>query len=165
MGLALLDLGEVLWYWEDPVEARTVLQQALAPLRHAGDIYQLVEALTNLGGLELGAGNTGRAAELMREALMLLRSSGLRFYLPEALELSAELATLDGAAARAARLFGAAEISRELSGATRYPTASAGYEQALETAHTALPADTFAEAWAAGRALTPSAAIELAIVG
>jgi predicted ATPase len=163
IGLALLDLGEVLWYWGDLVEARTVLQQALAPLRRAGDVYQLVEALTNLGGLELGSGNARRAAELMREALTLLRESGLRFYLPEALELSAELATMDDAAARAARLFGAAEISRELSGATRYPTASAGYKQALDTARTALPADTFAEAWAAGRALTPSAAIELAL--
>ncbi len=162
-GLALLDLGEVLWVGADRVGARSVLLEALAPLRRAGDVSQLVEALVNVGGIELELAGADAATELAAEALGLLGESGLHFFLPEALELAAEVAIARQHAERAAQLFGAAEASREWTGATRYATADAGYARALEAARAALPAGVFTAMWVDGRALAPRAAVELAL--
>ncbi|MBV9355308.1 MAG: helix-turn-helix domain-containing protein [Chloroflexi bacterium] len=163
IGLALLDLGEVLWFSGDRAGARRILLEALAPLRRAGDVYQLVEALVNVGGIELELAAVEAAAELTSEALMLLRDSRLQFFLPEALELAAELAAARHEAELAAQLFGAAELARERTGAVRYATADAGYLYARKAVRSALPAAVFAEVWAEGRALAPQGALELAL--
>jgi non-specific serine/threonine protein kinase len=162
-GLALLDLGEVRWVGGDRAGARGILLEALAPLRRAGDVYQLVEALVNVGGIELELVGVDAAAELAGEALVLLGESGLHFFLPEALELAAEVAMARQHAERVAQLFGAAEASREWTGATRYATAGAGYTRALEAVRAAVPGGVFTAMWADGRALTPRAAVELAL--
>ncbi len=163
IGLALLDLAEVMWFGGDHTGARSTLLEALAPLRRAGDVYQLVEALVNVSGIELELAAVDAAAELAREALLLLRESGLHFFLPEALELAAEVAMARHHGEVAAQLFGAAEASREWTGAARYATAGAGYVHALEAVHTRLTGEAFAEMWAAGRALAPGRAVELAL--
>jgi DNA-binding NarL/FixJ family response regulator/DNA-binding XRE family transcriptional regulator len=140
-----------------------ILLEALAPLRRAGDVYQLVEALVNVGGIELELAAVEAAAQLTSEGLVLLRDSGLQFFLPEALELAAELAATRREAEGAAQLFGAAELARERTGAVRYATADAGYLHAREGVRSALPAAVFAQTWADGRALAPQAAVELAL--
>jgi hypothetical protein len=70
------------------------------------------------------------------------------------LEILARLTSALGQATGAARLFGAAEALRKVIRLTRYnPSEQATYERAVTNTRAQLDPQTFAQAWAEGRAM------------
>ena len=70
------------------------------------------------------------------------------------LEGLASVAAMQGELAWAARLWGTAEALRDAIGAPLQPIEWADYEQAVAAARDYLGEETFASAWAEGRAMT-----------
>src|SRR5581483_8158450 len=97
------------------------------------------------------------------EALRIIRGQGLLWYVPECLELLAEVASAQGRSERAARLFGMAEVARQLSGAPIHPSNLAVYHRAVAATHVALGAAAWTSAWAEGRATSVEHAIAYAL--
>ena len=83
--------------------------------------------------------------------------------MPEGLELLGGVALTRGEFERAVRLLGAAEARREASGTVRQPVFRDPYAHHVAVAQSALGAAAFAEAWAAGKAMTPEDATEEAL--
>src|SRR5205085_680215 len=108
-------------------------------------------------------GDAQQAAAMARESLGLLRSSGSRWYVAEALELLGAVASLRGQAQDAARLWGTAEALREATGAPIPRSNRNLYERSLANARAALDQAAFAAAWAEGRRLTLEQAIDEAL--
>src|SRR5581483_2413978 len=142
-------------------EALALSEEALVQVRRSGDVWLLIQALTALSALLLEGDGAERAASLIHEALGLLRDSGLRWCLPEALELAAGVAGARGRAWEAAHLFGASEAARELTGAERF-IGRASYQQGLARVRAALAQEEFRAAWAEGRACSLEQALDAA---
>src|SRR5712691_4755035 len=154
VGFGLLNFGQILRYQGELAEARGLLEEAL-PLFHShGDVFKELVTQIELGGLALEEDNVERAASLAREGLLLLRHSGMRWYLPEALELVAGLNAAYGRSEQTARLFGAAEAAREMTGAVLQRQGENAYARDLRAAQSGLSQEAFKSAWADGRTLS-----------
>src|SRR5581483_82517 len=155
--------GELLQSGGDQIAAAARFGEALALFR-AGAPREAASVGQNLAVSLLWQGRASEAAALVRESVGILRAQGTRWYLPECLEVLAGAEAAAGRAERAARLFGAAEATRELAGATRFATYQADVERRIAATRAALGEAGFAAAWAAGRAWGVERAIEEALV-
>ncbi len=163
VGFGLLNFGQVLRYQGELAEARGLLEEAL-PLFHShGDVFKELVTQIELGGLALEEDDVERAASLAREGLLLLRHSGMRWYLPEALELVAGLNAAYGRPEQTARLFGAAEAAREMTGAVLQPQGENAYARDLRAAQSGLSEEAFKSVWTDGRTLSLGQAIDEAL--
>jgi tetratricopeptide (TPR) repeat protein len=120
-------------------------------------------ALTNLGRVQLHAGDYERARGLFRDALALGRDRGDKRVAAECIQGIAAALGAQGDASKAARLFGAAEALLETIGATPSPPEEAITERFVPPVREALGEDAFTSEWAGGRATSHEDAIELAM--
>jgi hypothetical protein len=112
----------------------------------------------------LGNDSAG-AIDYFHESLTLLQHTGSREYIANGLEGMAGIAAVSAQSQRAARLFGAADMVRIPASLPLPPVMREEYEHDLEIICAQLDNDTFATAWAAGRALTLDEAIAEALAG
>ena len=152
LGILALDAG-------DPDRAIAYLEETLAIDRELGNPAGIADSLGNLAGILAGTGDLGRAAALDAEALELRRTLGDRLSIAHNLDSIAATASRAGFADVGARLFGAAERLREELLAPIPRSEQARYESGVNIARSALSAEEFAQAWAAGRSLALDDAI------
>ena len=151
--LPLNSLGMVALRQGDSAGARTHFEEALAVAREAGAEQYTADALAHLGTVALRASDYQQAAALYQQSLALNRAQGYRAGIAEGLAGLAEVASLLGQPERAARLFGAVEALREASCISLPPLRRAEYDRTVEGVRAHLDEETFAAAWAQGRAM------------
>ncbi|CAA9560673.1 MAG: hypothetical protein AVDCRST_MAG49-2527 [uncultured Thermomicrobiales bacterium] len=159
IALARNNLG-ILAHWRgDPVRAAVLLREAIALYRTAGDryAYGVAAALSDLALVTCDRGDHAGAAALFGESLARWREVGTKEGLADWLARVAVLAAASGRPDQAVRLFGAAEELRAAIGYAFEHPERARHARALVVSRAATGEEAFAAAWAAGRALSPTA--------
>jgi predicted ATPase len=153
VGLAARDQG-------DYGRAVALLEDSVAQFREIGERRLIPEVLTNLGLVWHEQGDAGRAAALLAECLAVPDKAGAAMCsVLQALEGVAGVAGAQGQPARAAPLFGATDALRAAQGVPVRPADRRRYDRDVSAVRAALGAETFAAAWATGRALSLEQAI------
>lgn len=160
---ALCNLGVVIYTQGDMDGAATPFAEALEVSRRLGDKDLIATALANLASVAQRRGQVASAEELGREALTLYRDQGDPRRCAIGLESLACSAGLAGQGERAARLLGAATALRATIGAPLPPQERDDIEQFVAAAQATLGETRWAEALAAGAALTQAEAIAEAL--
>ena len=160
--LSRLNLGNVQVAQGDYAAARANLEESIARQKAQGDTISLDAQLGVLGRAlhKLGEYRPARAAQA--EALSIRASTGDRRGVAVSLENLAPVEHSEGQPGRAAHLLGAAEAIREAIHAPVLPARRSEYEQLVGAVRGALGEAAFANAWAAGRTMTPEQAVEFA---
>lgn len=157
---AQLGLGDLARMRGDLDGARRMYADALGYLREIGARPEIARCLSGLGRIALGLGDTDDAREYLAESLRLSRDIGTRIGMTRGLESCAALAAREGDAERAVTLIAASVALRATSGLSPMPAARSGKYLA---AARHLDDGGKALLWARGLALSPEAAVELAI--
>jgi predicted ATPase/DNA-binding CsgD family transcriptional regulator len=158
--LASLDSRAAIDEGGDPAtlaRAVSLYEEALALFREAGNAHGLARALHGLAYVAWKQRDLPRALALSRDVLHLDWEQRWPIYYH--LEDIADIAGRLGAPAVAARLYGAADSLRERAGRPVEPVFRDEFERDVAVARRALGDEAFAQAWAAGRALSPAQAI------
>jgi len=136
--------------------------ESLDLYRALGDLRGMADTLQTLGLVARGQGDYARAAESWQQSLDLFWQAGDRLGTVQCLRLLAEIAVAQGAFPRAARLFGALKgvaAAFEID-PTRHRRDD--YDRFVREVRARLPAEEFAHALHAGRAMTPQEAVTFA---
>jgi tetratricopeptide (TPR) repeat protein len=159
--LTLTHLGVTAWGQGDVERATRMCQEAMALQRATGDDWGLSISLGYLGLLAVEGGNFAFAAAVHRESLQLRWDAEVWEDVAASLSDLAVLAAALERPEQAARLFGAAAGVREETGRSPIPhfPERAVFERAESQARSALGAEAFTTAEAAGRALPREQAI------
>jgi predicted ATPase/transcriptional regulator with XRE-family HTH domain len=137
--------------------------ESLALRRRFGDQHGVAVSLGYLGWIELERGETERALAHFREALPLCHKAENPRGIARCLTGIARLVADQGGLDEAARLLGAADAIGRSDGAVPAPDDRSRCERAAAAVEAALPEETFAAAWASGRALSPEQAVTEAL--
>jgi predicted ATPase/DNA-binding SARP family transcriptional activator len=145
----------------DYAAARNLAEESVRAHRERGDAFGLVDALSELGRAtrELGQFDTARSCFL--EALQGLAPIGYRTAVAITLDNLAALENRLGHHIRALRLAGAAEALTESAGG-RVPPEFADLPDLRQAARAAHPEERIAQAWAQGRAMSLTEAVDYA---
>jgi predicted ATPase/DNA-binding XRE family transcriptional regulator len=166
-GFALRSLGCVACARGEYSHAEELLTESQALFQHLGVLAAVGEVLLELGRVARAQSDQVRATQVFAESLGLLREfrGGNKRDIGYCLTELAGLATANGQPERAARLLGAAEALRESASIQLPPIFCASYDHDVTAARAGMDEATFAEAWAAGRAMTMEQAIAYALDG
>jgi predicted ATPase/class 3 adenylate cyclase len=159
MAVASLLMGWVTLKQGDKVTARSRVEESLALYRGMEHREGVAEALGMLGKVEAARGDNAFARSLYKESLSIAQEIGDRELLASGLEGLASVVAMQGEPAWAARLWGTAEALREAIGAPLPPVERASYEQAVASTRDDMGEESFAAAWAEGRAMTAEQAL------
>jgi predicted ATPase/DNA-binding CsgD family transcriptional regulator len=157
--LALHNLAHIAWERGDATTATRQLEEAAALAREHGISWLLPSILLGFASTALDRGELDQAGAIFRESLELGQARGNLGDVIEALEGLARVSTATGRMHQAARLLGAAAGLREAIATPHLATELALIEPVLDTIREELGDDAFEEACAAGRSLSPEAAI------
>jgi non-specific serine/threonine protein kinase len=147
----------------DLTAAREFGEESLECSRAMGNREGVGQALSELCLTALRQGDLTAAYRFLTQHLAENQQVGSRWGIAIGLEGAAYLAVEQGQPDRAARLLGAAEGIRERFQRPLEQFQRGDYEQAVTAARAALGQETFAAAWAAGRALSLEQAIATAL--
>jgi non-specific serine/threonine protein kinase len=169
-GLAqsLRNLGIIARWEGNYSRANTLLAESLthAQLLPSFREYNIARARSNLGRIAYLQGDLESAIGILRQTVELIRAARLGGHaLGDCLDWMAAVTCAAGHPVRAARLFGAAQVQWEWSAAVRYTPDQTEYEHDVATTRSALDEQTFASAWARGRALSAEHALAEARLG
>jgi tetratricopeptide (TPR) repeat protein len=159
---SLLALGLAARHQGDAVSARAFLEESLAVAHSLGDRFLIARLTAHLGAVALSQGECEQARALYREALLQCQESADKPAITGCLSGLAAVAAR-AQAERAARLFGAAEALREAVGFRFTPLDPGGYDRHVATLRAQLDEETYAAAWAEGRAMPLEEAIRHAL--
>ncbi len=157
-------LGLVVLRQGDYAGARTHFEEALAVARETGDEIYIARSLAYLGTVALCNGDYPQSIALYQQSLAFNREQSYKDGIVEDLAGLAAVASLAGQPERAARLLGAVEALREACGISLPPLRRAEHDRAVEGIRAHLDEETFAAAWAQGRAMPLEQAIAYALV-
>jgi len=157
---AQLGLGDLARLRGDLDGAQHMYADALGYLREIHARPEIARCLSGLGRVALDLGEVEAAREYLAESLRLSRDIGTHIGMARGLESCAALAAREGDAERAVMLAAASAALRATSGLPPLPGARA---DRYLTAVRGLDEGTAALLWARGMALSPGAAIDLAI--
>ncbi len=160
---SLNNLGGVAYSQGDYERAAALYAESLELRRELGDRRGIGMSLNNLGEVAQQQGDYERAAALYIESLDLRRELGDKLFIASSLSNLGEVACDQGDCERAAHLFGAAEALRETIGSPLPLAKRHEYERRVAAACDALGRESFAAAWAEGRAMTLKQAIAYAL--
>jgi non-specific serine/threonine protein kinase len=138
-------------------------REAVSRLRALGNLQMQSNVLGALGSLEVRRGRLQEAAAALRESLIIVRDLGITFSVTTALDQYGALLTARGEVATAARLWGAADALRRKLGTTTMWFEAEERSHWQQQAEPLLSAAEFAGLLEEGAALTPEAALELAL--
>ncbi len=158
-GHTLLDLGYAARLQGDNARAAACYAESLALFQDLGNMWGIAAVQLALGYLAQAQGDAPQAEAYFAESLARYRELGHREGVSVCLAGSAGVAGSLGQTVRAARLFGAAEGLRAVIGAIGQPIERAAYDASVASVRVQLDSETFAAAWAAGRAMTLEQAI------
>jgi predicted ATPase/DNA-binding CsgD family transcriptional regulator len=147
----------------DRAAARRFAEETLTLAREVGDRMHIGRAFLRLSRLADQEGDAASAHALARESLLLHQEIGDREGITRCLEQFATLAAARGQAMPAVRLLGAAGALREAYGPPLSLAQQAAHDRTAAALQSALDPETFAAAWAAGRALPLDEAIAEAL--
>jgi predicted ATPase/DNA-binding CsgD family transcriptional regulator len=162
----LLALGLAAHEEGDHKQVEALLGESLALHRELGDRRGASMCLSIMGTAALERGDPVRAALCEEEVLHMLRETKDKAGIVYGLMIMAGVAILrDDSPARAARLWGAEEALREAIAfpVSLYDRAHYDYEGYQTVARSRMDEESFAEAWAEGRAMSPEQALEYAL--
>jgi predicted ATPase/transcriptional regulator with XRE-family HTH domain len=163
LALPLNSLGAIAYRQGNYMKAQTAFEQALPCFQAVEDRRNTAQVLTNLGFVALARGEIGQARAIFTKSLTFGREHGDQFNTPACLRGFAALAVAAGEPTRAARLLAAADELFAATGAKRWPAERLGGPLTGESLRESLCQEAFAVAWAAGRNLSLSQAIDEAI--
>jgi DNA-binding CsgD family transcriptional regulator/tetratricopeptide (TPR) repeat protein len=163
IALILANLGSIALEQGNPERAVALDEEALAIWRGRGDRWGVAIALANLASVAATRGNAIQATALYRESIALNWQCGDAAGIADGLAGLARIAITLGEAERATRLLGAAESLRQTVGVPIPRMIRVGQERAVAAARARLGEETFAAAWAAGRALPIEQAVAEAL--
>ena len=163
IAVSLTSLGAVARCAGDDEQAAKLYEESLALHREVGNKSGIAWALHDLAYVARRRGEHRRAASLLTESLQLAQEMGERQRIAACLAGLAGTAAAAGDPRRAARLSGAAEALLAATGVQLDPAARADLDGSVAAVRAALGEEAFAAAQAAGRALTPEAAIAEAL--
>jgi predicted ATPase/transcriptional regulator with XRE-family HTH domain len=153
VAVALNNLGTAVRYQGDLARATALYSESLDLRRQRGDTRGIAWTLNNLGIVARVQADGARAKRYYVEALALSHAAGDRQQQARSLEGLAGVAIDEGRMADATRLFSAAATLRTAIGSAVPSGEQAARERDLRAARTALGAEAFAAAWAAGAVL------------
>jgi predicted ATPase/DNA-binding XRE family transcriptional regulator len=164
---ALCDLGMIAMKQGDPHGGRALLEEGLAIARAANNENRVAILHARYGVFELNQNAPHAARSHFGESLQLALRYGhlvmITFCLWGLAEISGTYSEEGEAKQRAARLLSASDaLSKRMS----HPLAhvpSPGYQRSLDSVRLALDAETFAQAWAEGQAMTMEEAVAYAL--
>jgi non-specific serine/threonine protein kinase len=160
--VSLVQLGGLAAQGGDHDRAAALLDEGSRLGEAHGDEMALASLRLEQSKLAYAAGRVEAASRHAVESIELFQAFGTTIGVAAGLRRLALLAEAQGRPERTALLFGAADALREAAGTPLPPDEDAVYVKALDRARAALGATAFAEAWAAGGALSPHEAVELA---
>jgi tetratricopeptide (TPR) repeat protein len=163
IAVSLNNLGMVAIQQGDYAIARSLLEESLLLCREVGDQWLNAAALETLGDLRRAQDDHAGARSLYGDSLAIYRRLEDKRGIAHCLEGLATVACMKGQHKRAAQMFAAAEALREASAAPSRKSERANDDRFVMAARAALGEETFASAWAEGRAMTPERAIEYAL--
>jgi tetratricopeptide (TPR) repeat protein len=152
-------LGILAMEQRDWQAAYSLLDECVTLFREIGNRYGVANNLVNLGRAAHHQGDGAAARRSLTECLVLCRELQSKSIVEWAFSNLAAVSVAEGRMQQAACLFGAAEVLREIMGASTPPND----EGDISAARTALGEEAFAAAWAEGRKMTMEEAIEFAI--
>ena len=159
----LRSLGSVWLARREYEKVSPYVEESLAIGRAVGDARSVAHCLTLLAFLAVDGNEHEIARELLGESIALTRKSGERWGIAANLEVCATLATAQDDPARAARLAACASVLRAQAG---FDPCELGWpEPELQVARlrSALGEEAFEAAWAEGRAMRLSDALDNAV--
>jgi predicted ATPase len=160
---ALLGVGQAVRLQGEPGVAHSHAREAHAMFQECGDKSAIAWSLSDLGRAVGDQGDLAAARQLLEESLAIFRTQGKKGGIGRVLERLAAVAVAQAEPERAARLFGSAEGLREAMGAPLPPAERAEHERSVAAVRTSLGEETFATAWAAGRAMPMEEAVSYAL--
>jgi predicted ATPase/class 3 adenylate cyclase len=154
-----------LWAMEhgDLPRARVCLDESLAASREIGSDQETGNALCDVGVLALYEHRHGDAVPLFVESLESARRTGWPLNIAYCLRGLGCTAAASGDVETAARLMGAAESVEERIGEQTQPYARRAYEEGAALVRERLEEPAIAAAWGAGRTLSETDAVSLAL--
>ncbi len=145
------------------LEARTLMSERIALARETGNYATIGMEASNLAMVERQLGNLDQAEALSREALDISYRRGDAWMTPLVVSGLAAVAALRSQLDRAATLIGAAEAMMEAQGFAWPPDERPHYERTVAILTDAVESDELERVRAAGRAMTPRAAVDFAL--
>jgi tetratricopeptide (TPR) repeat protein len=153
LGSIALDLG-------DAARALELKQQSLVLYRKVGDRWIVGLVMWGIARAATALGDVATARACLDEWLDILRAFANRWAFPYLMQAFAELELLEQRPVRATTLLGAAESLRESLGLRFSPGEAADHAGLQERLKAKMTAMEFTNAWAEGRSLSPSQALE-----
>ncbi len=148
------NLGEMMQTAGELAKARALFEENLESEEILGDEWGTAVSRLNLGTLAVEQGVPIRAEKLLRQALRAFQRLGDEDASTECLDSLAGAAGARGERLRAATLFGAAEAAREELGTPIRPVDRERYERFVTASEHGCSKRAWANAWAAGRAMS-----------
>jgi len=161
--LALLTLGTLYLSKRDHARAVEMFEEAVDVARAFGMARELGFALQILGDAVLQQDDVARAAALYRESLEALREDPQYWFIARGVEMVGVLAARRGVVTDAVRLLGAGASIRAMIGAGTFEIHQRTLAPWIAQLRATLGDDAYAQAWAAGKALTLDDTFELAL--
>ena len=159
----LAGLARVALLGEEPAQAAQLWQESLTLRQGIRDRAGSVACQVGLARVAACRGDAEQATWLLRESLAARRAMGEQVGIAGCLEALAVVAVGQDQFVQVARLLGAAEALRQVLGAPLPPVERPEYAATVQAARTALGEAAFADAWAAGQAMTLEEAIAEAL--
>lgn len=159
----VVPMGLVALHRRDFAAARALFEEGISLSRKVGDSWSVAQIIPHLGEALQEQNEFEATRALYQEGLALCRQIDDRRLVTWYLVGLARMASAQGRAAGAARLLGAAEALLELLGSSLPEFMSASLESSQSVARTALDEETFAAAWAEGRAMALEQALTAAL--
>jgi tetratricopeptide (TPR) repeat protein len=164
IAVSLYNLGVLAYYTGDHASARTLLEESLPISRELRRAQMTSMSLRVLGRVDREQGDYAAARARLEESLAIVQSMGFQRGLALGPEVFATLMAAQGEPERAARLFGAAERLRETIQLPPLPNERAENDRFIAVLRAGLDEETFAAAWAEGRAMTREQAAASALL-
>lgn len=153
LAISLVDLGNILRTQEGDAAANVLYEESVTLLRGLGDTWALTMPLRHLGDAAFRQGDYVQAEKFYREGLILCQDLSEKWFTSRCLENLAGAVSMQGHASQAARLFGAAEALRETIMAPVMAFYRAQYDRNVAATRARMDEESFAAAWAEGRAM------------
>jgi tetratricopeptide (TPR) repeat protein len=163
LALALAARGRLAFYQRDDDLIYALLDEALVVSEQVGDSLTLAMATSGRGWIAAQLGQPELAMNLCRRALDLFLLLGSKGGCSFAMEGLAVAETASGSPLRAIHLFAAADALRESAVTPAWPAERVTLDRAIAGARAAVGDEEFEAAWQAGRAMSSSDAVALAL--